>query len=80
MRVTLELTDVEAAALNALTAGVAGLAERPIGTEAAVVAALELGLTRLVDDFEVPDAAVREQLRRARERLRREWRGGNACL
>jgi hypothetical protein len=63
-----------------LTAGVAGLAERPVGTEAAVVAAIELGLSRLIDDFEVPDPAVREQVRQAWEALRRDWRGGNACL
>jgi hypothetical protein len=80
MRVTLELTDTEATALATLTAGVAGLAERSVGTEAAVVAAIDLGLSRLIDDFEVPDPAVRQQLRQARELLRRDWRGGNACL
>lgn len=80
MRVTLDLTGSEAAALDALTAGVAGLAERPVGTEAAVVAAIELGLGRLVDDFEVPDPEVRDQVRHAWEALRRDWRGGNARL
>jgi hypothetical protein len=80
MRVTLDLTDTEAAALAALTAGVAGLAERPVGTEAAVVAAVDLALSRLLDDFEVPDPAVRDQLRQAWAQLRRDWRGGNACL
>ena len=80
MRVTLDLTGSEAAALEALTGGVAALAERPVGTEAALVAAIDLGLSRLIDDFEVPDPAVRDQLRQAWAALRRDWRGGNACL
>lgn len=80
MRVTLELTDTETAALAALIAGVAGIAERPVSTEAAVVAAVDLGLSRLLDDFEVPDPAVRDQLRQAWQSLRRDWRGDNARL
>lgn len=67
-------------ALSALTAGVSQLPERSVETEAAVAAALDLCLTRLIEDFEIPDAAVREQASQARERMREHWSRGNACL
>jgi hypothetical protein len=80
MEISLHLTDDEAAALNALTAGVSQLAERPVETAAAVAAALDFCLTRLIEDFELPDTAVREQVSQAREDMREHWTRGNACL
>ncbi len=80
MDISLQLTDDEAAALNALTAGVSQLAERPVETEAAVAAALDFCLSRLIEDFEIPDTAVREQVSQAREQMREHWSRGNACL
>jgi hypothetical protein len=80
MDMALHLTDEEAAALDALTAGVSQLAERAVETEAAVAAALDFCLTRLTEDFEIPDTAVREQVAHARERMREHWSRGNACL
>jgi hypothetical protein len=80
MEISLHLTDDEAAALNALTAGVSQLAERPVETGAAVAAALDFCLTRLIEDFELPDAAVREQVSQARQGMREHWTRGNACL
>ncbi|MGH3095460.1 MAG: hypothetical protein ACRDMV_05605 [Streptosporangiales bacterium] len=78
--VTLRLSAEELAALDALTAGIGVLAEREIGTDAAVVAATELGLTRLLEDFELPDEAVRERVSSARDGVRTAWSRGNACL
>lgn len=80
MDISLQLTDDEAAALNALTAGVSQLAERPVETEAAVAAALDFCLSRLIEDFEIPDTAVREHVSQARGRMREHWSRGNACL
>jgi hypothetical protein len=80
MDIALHMTDHEAGALNALTAGVSQLAERPVETEAAVAAALDFCLTRLIEDFEIPDTAVRDQVSQARERMREHWSRGNACL
>lgn len=78
--IVLHLTDEEAAALEAVTAGVGQLAERQVSTEAAVVGALDHCLSRLLEDFELPDAAVREQVGRAQQALRDNWTRGNACL
>lgn len=78
--VVLRLTAQEVAALDAVTAGVGQLAERPVDHEAAMAAALDLCLTRLLEDFELPDAAVREQVSRAQEDLRQHWSRGSACL
>ena len=80
MEISLHLTDEEAAALSALTAGVSQLAERSVETEAAVAAALDFCLTRLTEDFEMPDTAVRQQVSQARENMREHWTRGNACL
>jgi hypothetical protein len=80
INIALQLTDEETAALGALTAGVSQLAERTVETEAAVAAALDYCLTRLVEDFEIPDAAVRRQVSDARENMREHWTRGNACL
>ena len=76
----LRLTPLEADALDALTAGMAGVNETTLSAEDAVVGAIEHGLSRLIEDFEVPDAAVREQVLTARDALRRGWTRGNSAL
>ena len=78
--VTLHLTDAEADALGALAAAVGQLSGRTVDSEAATAAALDLCLTRVIDDYELPDAAVRELVVRARHDLRESWTRGNACL
>ena len=78
--ITLHLTDQEADAFDALTAAVGQLAGRVVDSEAAAVAALDLGLTRAIEDFELPDPVVRELVVRARHNLRESWTRGNACL
>jgi hypothetical protein len=80
MDIALHLTDEEAAALGALTAGVSQLADRTVETEAAVAAALDFCLTRLVEDFELPNASVRQRVNQARDDMREHWTRGNACL
>ena len=79
-RVTLQLTEPEAAALAALTAGIAGVVETEISSEDAVVAMIELGLRTLIDDFEVPDPQARERVHAMHEALRRGWTRGNAGI
>ncbi len=78
--VVLRLTEQEVAALDALTAGVGQLAEHPVDPESAVAAALDLCLTRLLEDFELPDASVRERVSQAQEDMRRHWSRGKACF
>jgi hypothetical protein len=78
--ITLLLTDAEADAFDALTAAVGQLSGRAVDNEAAAVAALDLCLTRAIDDFELPDPAVRERVVLARNNLRQSWTRGNACL
>lgn len=78
--VQLRLTTHEGEALAALTAGVGRLADRDIEQEAAVVAAVELGLTRLIEDFELPSQELQARVASAREKLRRHWIRGNACV
>jgi hypothetical protein len=80
MPITLQLTTVEGAALDALAAGVGQLSGRRVDREAATAAALDLSLTRLLDDYELPDPAVTAQVERARSCLRESWSRGNACL
>ncbi|MEU4191248.1 hypothetical protein AB0E69_05060 [Kribbella sp. NPDC026611] len=77
---TLQLTDHEGAGLTALAAGLRGVAETDLSEEDAMVAALELALTRLIDDFEVPDPTAREQVQVARDQLRAHWVRGSATL
>jgi hypothetical protein len=78
--ITLHLTDAEADAFDALTAAVGQLSGRAVDAEATTAAALDLCLTRAIDDFELPDPAVRELVARARHNLRQSWTRGNACL
>ena len=78
--VQLELTDDEAGALDALAAGIGQLAGRDVEADAAVVAALDFCLTRLIEDYELPDATLRTQVFAAREAMRQSWSRGNACL
>ncbi|MFI5697713.1 hypothetical protein ACIA58_38005 [Kribbella sp. NPDC051586] len=78
--IRVHFTDQERAGLTALTAGLRGVAESDLSEEDALVAALELALTRLIDDFEVPDPAAREQVQRARDNLRAHWIRGSATL
>jgi hypothetical protein len=78
--VTLRLTEPEAAALAALTEGIAGVVGTGISSEDAVIAVIELGLRTLIDDFEVPDPAARERVHATHEALRRGWTRGNAGL
>jgi hypothetical protein len=56
------------------------VAESDLTEEDALVAALELALTRLIDDFEVPDPVARAQVQRARDNLRANWIRGSATL
>ncbi|WP_112242672.1 hypothetical protein [Kribbella monticola] len=78
--VRLQLSPQEIVALAALAEGVAGICESPVTEEQAVVAALELALRRLLDDFEVPDPAARARVQLAHEELRRGWTRGSASL
>jgi hypothetical protein len=76
----LRLTPQELAGIAALTAGVSGVNESEVSQEDAVVAAIEFALTRLIDDYEVPDPSARDQVRIARDQLRAGWVRGNASL
>lgn len=78
--VTLRLTVPEAVALEAVVAGVGQLSGRQVDRESAAAAALDVCLTRLLEDFELPDPAVRHQVAAALEGLRSTWSRGNACL
>ena len=78
--IRVRFTDQERAGLTALAAGLRGVAETDLTEEDALVAALELALTRLIDDFEVPDPAAREEVQRARDNLRAHWTRGSATL
>ncbi len=78
--ITLRLTGHERAGLTALTAGLREVAESELSEEDALVAALELALTRLIEDFEVPDPKAREQVQAARDELRAHWVRGSASL
>lgn len=77
---TLQLTDQERAGLTALAAGLRAVAESDLTEEDAMVAALELALTRLIEDFEVPDPTARQQVHTARDNLRAHWVRGSATL
>ncbi|WP_433009361.1 hypothetical protein [Kribbella sp. CA-294648] len=75
----LRLTAEELAGVAALTAGVSGVNETEVSQEDAVVAAIEFALTRLIDDYEVPDPDARSQVQVARDELRAAWiRGGSS--
>ena len=76
----LRLTPQELAGIAALTAGVSGVNESDVSQEDAVVAAIEFALTRLIDDYEVPDPGAREQVQAARDQLRAGWVRGNCSL
>ena len=76
----LSLTAHETAALAALTAGVSGVVESEVSEEDAMIAAIDLALTRLIEDFEVPDPEVRARVSSARDELRRNWVRGNSGL
>ncbi|TCC41733.1 hypothetical protein [Kribbella speibonae] len=78
--IQVRFTDQERDGLAALAAGLRGVAEADLTEEDALVAALELALTRLIDDFEVPDPAARAQVQRARDNLRANWIRGSATL
>ena len=78
--IQVRFTDQERDGLTALAAGLRGVAESDLTEEDALVAALELALTRLIDDFEVPDPAARAQVQRARDDLRANWIRGSATL
>jgi hypothetical protein len=75
----LALSEPELAAVGALADGVSVLAERPLGEADGVVAAVELGLSRLLDDFDLPDEE-RRGVEAARAALREGWTRGNARL
>jgi hypothetical protein len=78
--ILVQFTEHERAGLTALAAGLRGVAESDLSEEDALVAALEHALTRLIDDFEVPDPAARDQVQRARDNLRAHWIRGSATL
>jgi hypothetical protein len=78
--ITLHLTDAEADAFDALAAAIGQLAGRVVDREATTAAALDLCLTRAIEDYELPDPAVRELVVQARHNLRESWSRGNACI
>ncbi|WP_329481838.1 hypothetical protein OG558_04530 [Kribbella sp. NBC_01510] len=80
IEIRLRFTAQEQAGLTALAAGLRGVAESELTEEDALVAAMELALTRLMEDFEVPDPEAREQVRLARDNLRAHWVRGSASL
>ena len=51
----LRLTAIELEALDAVRDGVGALAARGLDRESAVIAALELALVRLIEDFDLPE-------------------------
>lgn len=79
-------TPAEATALAALAAGLStlttGLAGRPlpVSEEDAVIAAIEHALSRMIDDYEVPDPTIRAQVTTARDNLRTHWTRGAASM
>ncbi|MFI5730719.1 hypothetical protein ACIA49_11410 [Kribbella sp. NPDC051587] len=77
---TLRLTEQERTGLTALAAGLRSVAETDLSEEDAMIAALELALTRLIEDFEVPDTKARDEVQRARDNLRAHWVRGSATL
>lgn len=78
--IRLQVTLQEQAGLTALAAGLRAVVESDLSEEDALVAAMEFALTRLIDDFEVPDPGAREQVQVARDALRAHWVRGNASL
>lgn len=78
--IRVRFTDQELAGLAALAAGLRGVAEADLSEEDALVAAVEMALTRLIDDFEVPDPTTREQVQVARDDLRAHWIRGSAGI
>jgi hypothetical protein len=78
--IRLQFTAQERAGLIALAAGLRSVAESDLSEEDAVVAAIEFALTRLIEDFEVPDPKAREQVQLARDEMRRHWVRGSASL
>jgi hypothetical protein len=78
--IRLRFTAEERAGLTALAAGLRAVVESDLSEEDAVVAAMELALTRLIEDFEVPDPTTREQVQLARDELRGHWVRGSASL
>jgi hypothetical protein len=76
---TVALTGAELAAVRALADAVSVLAERPLEEADGIVAAVELALSRLLDDFDLP-AEERQGVEAARAALRQGWIRGNACL
>ena len=77
--VVLRLTTGEIEALESVRRGVGVLAERGLDRESAVIAALELALVRLSEDFELPGADA-DAVRHGLETMRSTWSRGNACL
>jgi hypothetical protein len=59
--------------------GVGALAGRPVDRDSGMVAALEAGLVRLLEEYDLPQAD-RAQLEAALQCLRDAWSRGNACL
>lgn len=77
--VVLRLTAGEIEALDAVRNGVGVLAARGLDRESAVIAALELALVRLSEDFDLPERDA-GTVRQGLETLRSSWSRGNACL
>jgi hypothetical protein len=75
----LSLTADEVAAIQALTAGIAELAGREIEPSAAVVAAVDRGLERLLEDFDLSEP-TRAKVEHAFKAQRNSWPRGNCCL
>jgi hypothetical protein len=78
-KLTLELTEGEVEGLRALAHGIGVLREREVSEADAVVSAAELGLARLLDDYDLP-ADDRVRVEQGLERMRTPWVRGNCCL
>jgi hypothetical protein len=77
--VMLRLTGSEVEALEAVRDGVGVLAARGVDRESALMAAVELALLRLIDDFDLPEPDA-ETVRHGLGSLGASWSRGNACL
>jgi hypothetical protein len=77
--IVLRLTGGELEALDAMRQGVGALAARGLDRESAVIAAVELALVRLSEDFDLPEPDA-GTVRQGLGSLRSAWSRGNACL
>lgn len=77
---SLRLSSQEVEAIQALAQGLRALKDREVDEADAVVAAVELGLTRARDEYEIPCEEARARVAGALEVMQDNWIRGNACL